>query len=181
MSLRRTAPLTAVQQPMPPARVAAPPPERQPPPEPPVQIIAAGPAKQVLPPPRPGPSARPAEAPTPVAPPPAEAVVEVPTAEPPPPAARPTLNDELRALSKALHASDEGRWADALATLDAYSRDIPHGALQDEAAVLRVRALCELGRSAEGESLARQLIAASPTNPAVQVLRTGCLTDAGAR
>lgn len=93
----------------------------------------------------------------------------VPAAE----AAQP-LRDELTVLRLAMTHHDSGNELAALATLDEYDGRFPKGVMVVEAQVLRVLALCQLGRTPEASAVLRALELATPASPAVQRLKTSC-------
>jgi len=93
----------------------------------------------------------------------------VPAAE----AAKP-LRDELTVLRLAMTHHESGNELAALATLDEYDGRFPKGVMVVEAQVLRVLALCQLGRTPEASAVLRALELATPASPAVQRLKTSC-------
>lgn len=93
----------------------------------------------------------------------------VPAAE----AAKP-LRDELTVLRLAMTHHESGNALATLATLDEYDGRFPKGVMVVEAQVLRVLALCQLGRTPEASAVLRALELATPASPAVQRLKTSC-------
>lgn len=88
------------------------------------------------------------------------------------------LERELALLDRArqeLRTSPER----ALTILETWRRDFPRGALAVEASLVRVEALLALGRRAEGEELARKLIAADVEGDGLVTRRLGRLLDGG--
>jgi hypothetical protein len=93
---------------------------------------------------------------------PVEATPEIAAASIPPrastqPAGAPDdggLAADLAVLDAADAALQGGRAREALAALERHARDVPASPLAPERAILRVRALCELGRTADAEQLA---------------------------
>jgi hypothetical protein len=68
----------------------------------------------------------------------------------------------IDATRNAVAAHDDDR---ALALVRRYEATYPGGTFRPEAAVLRIEALANLGRSGEARTLARRFIAAHPDNP----------------
>ena len=96
-------------------------------------------------------------------------------ATPPPPRAPvddATLSKEIAAVSRAMGAVDAKTWAVALAQVSAYRATFPAGALETEASVVEVLALCGLGRVDEARAAAASLPA---NNPAVRRLERSCI------
>ncbi|MHB8418658.1 MAG: hypothetical protein ACYDCL_11310 [Myxococcales bacterium] len=92
----------------------------------------------------------------------------------PPGAVPSTLSAESAALTravKALRQQRDGR--SALAVLDAYAKDYPHGVLRTDAALLRVETLVALGQRTEAVALLDELAAGSGRDapPAAEVAR----------
>jgi hypothetical protein len=81
------------------------------------------------------------------------------------------LEAELAALDAASKAVSGGDAPHALALLDAYGRDFPHGSLVAEAAVLRAEALERAGRHAEAVQLARAFAKRHPKSPLADRMR----------
>jgi hypothetical protein len=82
-----------------------------------------------------------------------------------------TVAEEVTALDRARAALAAGDGSGALARLDAYERRYPKGTLLPEAAVLRVRALVQLGRSREARSVVGAFVRAHPGSPQAARLR----------
>jgi len=99
-------------------------------------------------------------------------------ATPPPPRAPvddATLSKEIAAVSRAMGAVDAKTWAVALAQVSSYRATFPAGALETEASVVEVLALCGLGRVDEARAAAASLPA---NNPAVRRLERSCIAAA---
>lgn len=73
----------------------------------------------------------------------------------------PTLTGELEQLRRAQRALQKGEPARALQAMLDLDREASAGALYPEKQIIKVLALCALGRNAEAESLARRLSASS--------------------
>ncbi|HET6585024.1 MAG TPA: hypothetical protein VFG69_16320, partial [Nannocystaceae bacterium] len=71
-----------------------------------------------------------------------------------PPPQPPGLADDIAALDRADRALAAGRVDDALALLERHTSEVPASPLAPERAILRVRALCAKGRTADAERLA---------------------------
>ena len=69
--------------------------------------------------------------------------------------------------------------AEALATLQQHQREFPKGSLRVEASIVRVETLLQLGRRAEAEALARELVRAEKEKDGLVRRRLGKLLDAG--
>jgi hypothetical protein len=82
-----------------------------------------------------------------------------------------TVAEEVTALDRARAALAAGDAAGALARLDAYARRYRRGTLAPEAAVLRVRALVQLGRSREAREAVDAFVRAYPGSPQTSRLR----------
>jgi RNA polymerase sigma-70 factor (ECF subfamily) len=78
------------------------------------------------------------------------------------PSANEALRAELQQLDRARAALAGGRASEALATLDAYARSTPRGALRLEAEVLRIDALARSGRSEQARARAAAFLARHP-------------------
>lgn len=90
-----------------------------------------------------------------------------------------SLGAEVYAMQAVMNAVEAQRWSDAEASLDAYRRDFPHGALGVEAEVLRVTVLCELNRVDEARFSAAALERRAGSSPALQQLQDArCLREA---
>ncbi len=149
-------------------------------------VVAARPAVVVPPPPEPMVEAP--EVAEEVAPAPAPVVIAKPsrvekapvivaeTMVPPPPAPvvaeDPTLSQEVAALAGAMGAVDNKQFGVALQQLQTYRAAFPTGALETEASVLEVLALCGLNRVDEARAAAKSLPA---NNPAVRRLERSCI------
>ena len=72
---------------------------------------------------------------------------------------------ELQVVDRAYASLAAGQSHEALATLDEYRARFPHGALADEAAVLRIEALARTGEEAKASNLARAFLSAHPHSP----------------
>jgi hypothetical protein len=136
-------------------------------------------------------SARPPESPKVVAAPKAPALAPAPPAEPEAPTAEaPTstpvrapapsaargdnLARELELLRGAQRALDSGAPTEALALLNQYATEFPHGALRHESQAARIIALCGAGQRAAGLKAAAQFLAAEPNSPFARRVHTAC-------
>jgi RNA polymerase sigma-70 factor (ECF subfamily) len=124
-------------------------------------------------------AATPIPAPMPApTPPPTPALAPTPDRVPAPalgasrsaPAAR-SIDAELRSLEAARAALAAGDTARALAELDAHATTFAHGALADEATVLRAEVLDRRGDAESAGSIARRFADASPTSPYARRMR----------
>lgn len=97
---------------------------------------------------------------------------ETPVKAPPPPVDEETLSREVAALSGTMNAVDAKQFSVALEQLVGYRAAFPHGALETEASVLEVLALCGLGRGDEARAIGRML---PVNNPAVRRLDRSCI------
>jgi len=86
---------------------------------------------------------------------------------PPPP-----LSAEVAIVQRVARSLVSGNAQQALALLDEYGRDYPHGLLKQEANALRVQALAGSGRTAEAKVLARELLDAHPRGVLAARLRS---------
>jgi len=82
-----------------------------------------------------------------------------------------TVAEEVTALDRARAALASGDGKGALARLDAYEGRYSNGTLAPEAAVLRVRALVQLGRSREARAAVDAFVRAHPGTPQASRLR----------
>lgn len=87
-------------------------------------------------------------------------------------ARRATLADEVAALDAARAALASRDGAGALRALDRYAADFPRGFLGQEATVLRVEALAARGDRAAAADLARRFVAAHPSSPMADRVRS---------
>ena len=134
---------------------------------PPAPARAASGIMTTAPAPAPAPASAPAPAPAPAsAPALAPAPALVPGLHPSP------LSSEVSLVQQAAHAVAERDPAVALRILDTVRRDYPHGLLTEEAGVLRVQALAQVGRSTEAKALARTLLDAHPEGVLAARLRS---------
>lgn len=81
---------------------------------------------------------------------------------------------ELRALRDARARLTSGDAAGALVTLDSYEAKQLKGALGQERVVVRVLALCQLGRVAEAQRAGALLLRLAPDSPTANRLRNSC-------
>jgi hypothetical protein len=88
------------------------------------------------------------------------------------------LSVEAALVQRAAHSLAGGDARAALLALDEYGERCPHGALAQEAGLLRVRALVATGRSPEAAALAQQLRAADPRGFLAR--QFGAVLDGGA-
>lgn len=79
--------------------------------------------------------------------------------------------EEVAALDRARSALGAGDARGALAFLDAYERSYPRGTLTPEATVLRVRALVQLGRRSDAESVVDGFVRTHPGSAQAARLR----------
>jgi hypothetical protein len=142
---------------------------------PPAPARAASGIMTTAPAPAPAPASAPAPAPA-SAPAPAPAPASAPALAPAPalvPGLHPSpLSSEVSLVQQAAHAVAERDPAVALRILDTVRRDYPHGLLTEEAGVLRVQALAQVGRSTEAKALARTLLDAHPEGVLAARLRS---------
>lgn len=94
------------------------------------------------------------EPPAPTAPAPTAVIAAAPVADP--------LADELRRLDRARAQLRAQTAAQALASLDAYELQYPHGTLREEALALRIDTLVALERRASAHELARAFLRMYP-------------------
>ena len=97
------------------------------------------------------------------------------------PAPVPTVNEgglraETRLLEEAQRARAQGRADQALAILGTYRSRFPFGALLSESLVMQVLCLCELGRQAQAQALAEELVQLHRESPLVPRLSRSCVT-----
>ena len=116
--------------------------------------------------------ARPAEPEAPIA----EAPTSPPVRAAAPSAVRPSdsLGRELELLRGAQRALDSGAPTEALALLDQYAAEFPHGALRHESQAARIIALCAAGQRAAGLKAAERFLGAEPNSPFARRVRTAC-------
>lgn len=88
------------------------------------------------------------------------------------PAGSVDINGEIAAISLARGALDKGNARAALAALDRYQQDYPHGALSPEATVLRIEALLLAGDRTRAKSLGEAFLKAHPKSPHAQRVRS---------
>lgn len=142
--------------------------------------VAKGPASAEAPAPDAGaetPQAAPAQAPPPKpAPAPVEPASTAAFPEPVPAVAEGGLRAETRVLEEAQRARAGGRPDEALRILGTYGMRFPGGVLRSESLVMRVLCLCELGRHAEAQELAEELVRLHPESPLVPRLSRSCVT-----
>ena len=86
------------------------------------------------------------------------------------------LRDETRLLEEAQRARAQGRAHEALGLLRTYRARFPGGALHSESLVMQVLCLCELGRQADAQALADELVRLHPESPLVPRLSRSCVT-----
>ncbi len=84
------------------------------------------------------------------------------------------LAAEVAVLRIARSKLNGGDAAGALAALNDYERERPAGALGQERAVVRVLALCQLGRTEEARHAGELLIRLAPDSPTAKRLRGTC-------
>ncbi len=96
-------------------------------------------------------------------------------AEPPQPAPAPsTLARENALLQRARTALGDGRPDDAMRLLDEHASAFPKGALQNVRAVVRIEALCEMGKGPQARAEARALLDARPSMTARRRIEKTC-------
>jgi hypothetical protein len=88
-----------------------------------------------------------------------------------------SLAEEVRLLSRAERQLNDGRSADALATLGEHERRFARGALAEERIAARVEALCTLGRIAEARTELTRLARAFPQSAHIDRARRLCRND----
>ena len=76
-----------------------------------------------------------------------------------------SLTAELALIEEARTSLGSGHPADAIRALDEHRAKFAHGALAEEAAVLRIESLARMGDGATAASLARSFLAARPRSP----------------
>lgn len=81
---------------------------------------------------------------------------------------------ELELVRSAQTALESGDAPGALAVLDRYQREFSSGMLAQEAATVRILALCGAGRTDEGLALAQRFLRAQPGSPFARRVRTAC-------
>jgi hypothetical protein len=112
-------------------------------------------------------------------------VADAPPAESRPPAASPSrnepkgdtrddMNDELVLLGDARRALAAHQGATALRLLDEDRQRFPNSAFREERAYTRIRALCELGRSAEASADAERFLKKWPRSMYAAGVRRSC-------
>ena len=85
------------------------------------------------------------------------------------------LEGELSLLENAQQALKQGDSERALAALDQHAAEHPGGALATERAGIRAVALCESGKTAEGQREARRFLSRNPKSPLAVRVRAACL------
>lgn len=90
---------------------------------------------------------------------------------------RTSLAEELRLLRAARTAVRKGRGTTALMLLDQYAERFPSGVLRQEAAGVRVDALCALGNSAQARIAAKRFLATWPDSPMLDRMRSACASE----
>lgn len=85
-----------------------------------------------------------------------------------------TLATETRLLERARDALRRGDANAALAALDSYASEVPHGLLLDEARSTRLRALCVAGRAGEATALAERWAPGEPGSRWHDVVAAAC-------
>jgi len=84
------------------------------------------------------------------------------------------LRAEVAAVGSANRSLRDGNAEEALRILDGNAGLLQDGTLREEAAVSRVLALCQLGRSAEATAEAKRFIRAYPRSPLMARVRASC-------
>jgi hypothetical protein len=98
---------------------------------------------------------------------------EAPVWDAPSPSA-PNLVLEIQILQQARSALQAGQAGQALDVLDRHEYAFRRGALEQEARVLRISALCELHRESDARAAIDRFIALWSRSPLVKQLRGGC-------
>jgi outer membrane protein assembly factor BamD (BamD/ComL family) len=83
-----------------------------------------------------------------------------------------SLREETVQLDRARSAIVAGDAGAGLVALDRYAAAFPRGALAQEAALLRIRALVMSGDRSRARALARSFMAARPQDPNIEELRS---------
>jgi hypothetical protein len=89
-------------------------------------------------------------------------------------AAPSTLAEEVRLLSSAQRALNEGDPTTALARLAEHGRRFPAGTMAEERDAARALALCRAGRRDEAQAAAARFLADRPTSPLAARVRASC-------
>lgn len=100
---------------------------------------------------------------------PSEPADEAP-ARPLPSAAKPSLEDQLARMDRARAALGRGDGAAALSEVGRYQSAYPNGALLQEARVIRILSLDQLGRTSEARTEAKRFVSKYPNSPHAQRL-----------
>jgi outer membrane biosynthesis protein TonB len=108
-------------------------------------------------PPPPPPQVEPEPEPEPVLP-PVKAVVK------PKPVETVSPEQEAELLTRALGASKQSQWSEALAAAEQHARKFPNGSLAQEREMIAIESLLKLGRRAEAERRADRFRKAWPTS-----------------
>jgi hypothetical protein len=93
------------------------------------------------------------------------------TNEPPQPSALDVEIALLRDAHSALHAGNATR---ALSLLDQHDQLYPAGVLEEDAAAVRIYALCAVGQAAQARALADRFLASHPSSPHAASVRASC-------
>lgn len=104
--------------------------------------------------------------------PPRTAAPVAPAAPPPTESTASSMPSELAALQQARASLASGDPARALSMLDAYVARFPHGAMAQEAAVLRIEALVRAGDRPAAQRAADAYVAANPHSPYLDRIRS---------
>lgn len=105
---------------------------------------------------------------------PAAPIVAAPSAVAPVAAAPSMLAEEVRLLSSAQRALNEGDPTTALARLAEHGRRFPEGTMAEERDAARALALCRAGRREEAQAAAARFLADRPTSPLAARVRASC-------
>jgi TolA-binding protein len=89
-----------------------------------------------------------------------------------PPSASTDITGEITAITLVRGVLDKGDARGALAVLDRYQQDYPHGALAPEATVLRIEALQQAGERSRAKVLGEAFLKAHPKSPHAQRVRS---------
>jgi len=126
---------------------------------PPVRVVTHAPAQAASPP---------AAVEVPPAPPPTPVATESPRPSAAPtsaPSAGGDLREEIASMDRARAAVRAGDGKGALAALVEHQRRFPRGTFAQEATVLRIEALVQLGQTGAAQTLGKKFLAAHPESP----------------
>ncbi len=95
-----------------------------------------------------------------------------------PPSSEATLAEELALVRRISVALRDGRADEALRLAEAHGRRFPQGHFVEERTALHARALCRLGRTAQGRRLARRFLRSHPNSIHQPAVRADCRVGA---